>query len=166
MTLVWTLGADGVEVRVTHCEICHSDISMIDNAWGFSTYPLVPGHEVIGIITAVGANVGGGREVGQRVGVGWLAGSCGTCECCARDKENLCHAPQFTIAGRHGGWTRSIRCQAKFAVPIPDPLASADAAPLMCAGVTVFTPMMEYGVMPSMHAAVVGIGGLGYLAIS
>jgi alcohol/geraniol dehydrogenase (NADP+) len=160
-----SLGADEVEVRVTHCGICGSDIAMIDDDWDFSTYPLVPGHEVIGSVTAVGANVGGSREVGQRVGVGWLAGSCGACECCARGKENLCQAPQPTIAGRHGGWASSIRCQAKFAVPIPDALSSAEAAPLMCAGVTVFTPMVEYGVMPWMRTAVVGIGGLGHLAV-
>lgn len=159
------LGAEDVEIQVTHCGICHSDISMIDNDWGQSQYPLVPGHEVIGIITAVGANVGGIRQSGQRVGVGWQAGSCGTCEWCERGKENLCAAGRPTIVGRHGGWASSVRCQAEFAVPIPDELPSGNAGPLMCAGVTVFTPMVEYGVMPWMRTAVVGIGGLGHLAV-
>ena len=159
------LGADDVEIQVTHCGICHSDIAMIDNDWGWSQYPLVPGHEVIGIITAVGASVGGIRQVGQRVGVGWYTGSCGACEWCARGKENLCGTPRQTIVGNRGGWASSIRCQADFAVPIPDALSSENAGPLMCAGVTVFTPMVEYGVMPWMRTAVVGIGGLGHLAV-
>jgi len=161
---VGSLGPDDVEIQVTHCGICHTDIMMIDNDLGFSQYPLVPGHEVVGIITAVGANVNGVRHVGQRVGVGALAGSCGTCEWCVRRKENLCGAPRYTI-GRYGGWATSIRCQAQFAVPIPDALSSENAGPLMCAGVTVFTPMVQYGVMPWMRTAVVGIGGLGHLAI-
>lgn len=159
------LGAEDVEIEVTHCGICHSDIAMIDNDWGRSEYPLVPGHEVIGVITAVGGRVGGGRQLGQRVGVGWYAGSCGACEWCARGKENLCAAARATIIGRPGGWARSIRCPAKFAVPIPDALSSENAGPLMCAGVTVFTPLVEYGVMPWMRTAVVGIGGLGHLAV-
>jgi uncharacterized zinc-type alcohol dehydrogenase-like protein len=97
------LGADDVEIDVTHCGIYHSDLAMIDNDWGRSQYPLVPGHEVIGIITTVGVNVCGRRQVGQRVGVGWYAGSCGVCEWCARGKENLCAASRATIIGRPGG---------------------------------------------------------------
>ncbi len=159
------LGAHDVEIQVTHCGVCRSDIAMIDNDLGWSQYPLVPGHEVIGIITAVGASVGGIRQVGQRVGVSWFVGSCGACEWCVRGKENLCGSPRQTIVGRHGGWASAIRCQAGFAIPIPDTLSSADAAPLMCAGVTVFTPMVEYGVKPWMRTAVIGVGGLGHLAI-
>jgi uncharacterized zinc-type alcohol dehydrogenase-like protein len=159
------LDADDVEIQVSHCGICHSDISMIDNEWGLSQYPLVPGHEVIGIITAIGAHVGDARQIGQRVGVGWFAGSCSTCDWCARGKENLCGASRRTIVGRHGGWASAIRCQAEFAAPIPDALPSANAGPLMCAGVTVFTPMVEYSVRPWMRTAVIGIGGLGHLAI-
>lgn len=90
------LSAEDVEIQVTHCGICHSDISMIDNDWGQSQYPLVPGHEVFGIITAVGTNVGGIRQSGQRVGAGWQAGSCGTCDWCERGKENLCAAGPFS----------------------------------------------------------------------
>ncbi|MGH3869959.1 MAG: NAD(P)-dependent alcohol dehydrogenase [Pseudonocardiaceae bacterium] len=159
------LGTADVEIQVTHCGICHSDIAMIDDDWASSQYPLVPGHEVIGIITAVGANVSGIRQVGQRVGVGWQAGSCGRCEWCARGKENLCAAGRPTIIGRHGGWASAVYCQAEFAVPLPDQLPSDNAGPLMCAGATVFTPMVEYCVMPWMRTAVVGIGGLGHLAV-
>jgi uncharacterized zinc-type alcohol dehydrogenase-like protein len=159
------LGADDVEIQVTHCGICHSDIALIDNSSGWSQYPLVAGHEVIGTITALGANVSGTRQIGQRVGVGWHAGSCGVCEWCVRGKENLCAAQRGTIVGRPGGWASSVRCQAEFAIPIPDALSSENAGPLMCAGATVFTPMVEYGVMPWMRTAVVGIGGLGHLAV-
>ena len=132
---------------------------------GGSQYPLVPGHEVIGIITALGADVGDARRVGQRVGVGWHAGSCGVCEWCVRGKENLCAGQRATIVEHHGGWASSVRCQATFAVPIPDALSSENAGPLMCGGTTVFTPMVEFGVLPWMRTAVVGIGGLGHLAV-
>jgi len=158
------LGPDQVDVRVTHCGICHSDLAMIDNDWGFSTYPLVPGHEVIGHVSAIGSGVDG-LAVGTRVGVGWHCGSCGHCEWCYRGKESLCAQERALIINHHGGWGESVRTQWKFAVPIPDALDSADAGPLMYAGATVFTPMVEFGVKPWMRTAVVGIGGLGHLAV-
>lgn len=158
------LGKHEVEVKPTHCGICHSDIAMIDNDWGFSAYPLVPGHEVVGHVTAIGSAVDT-VLVGQRVGVGWQCGSCGRCEWCGKGLESLCDQNQPTIVHHHGGWADSVRTQAKFAIPIPDGLDSADAAPLQCAGTTVFTPMMRFGVAPWMRAAVVGIGGLGHLAV-
>ncbi len=137
---------------------------MIDNDWGFSTYPLVPGHEVIGAVAAVGSQVDAAR-VGQRVGVGWHCGSCGQCEWCSRGLESFCAKDRPTIVRHHGGWAESVRCEAKFAVPIPDALESSVAGPLMCAGTTVFTPMLHFGVAPWMRTAVVGIGGLGHLAV-
>ena len=158
------LGPHEVEVKVGHCGICHSDLAMIDDDWGFSAYPLVPGHEVIGTVAAVGSDVDL-VQVGQRVGVGWSCGSCGRCEWCLRGLESLCGKNQGVIVHHHGGWAESVRAQAKFAVPIPDALDSAVAGPLMCAGSTVFTPMARFGVKPTMRAAVVGIGGLGHLAV-
>lgn len=159
------LGPLEVEVRVQYCGVCHSDLAMIDNDWGMSTYPLIPGHEVIGEVTAVGQLVQD-IKVGQRVGVGWQAESCQTCHCCQRGKEHLCiNEPVQTIVGRHGGWAEFVRCQSRFAVPIPDSLDSAIAGPLMCAGTTVWTPMMHYGVRPGMKTAVLGVGGLGHLAV-
>jgi uncharacterized zinc-type alcohol dehydrogenase-like protein len=158
------LGPHEVEVRVGHCGICHSDLAMIDNDWGWTRYPLVPGHEVIGTIAAVGPNVDASR-VGQRVGVGWHSGSCGHCEWCSRGLESFCAEDRPTIVGHHGGWAESVRCEAKFAVPIPDAIESSVAGPLMCAGTTVFTPMDHFGVAPWMRTAVVGIGGLGHLAV-
>jgi uncharacterized zinc-type alcohol dehydrogenase-like protein len=158
------LGPHEVEVRVDYCGICHSDLAMIDNDWGWSRYPLVPGHEVIGTVAAVGSDVDE-PKVGQRVGVGWHCGSCGHCEWCSRGLESFCAEDRATIVGHHGGWAESVRCKAEFAVPIPDALDPAVAGPLMCAGTTVFTPMDHFGVAPWMRTAVVGIGGLGHLAV-
>ena len=103
------LGPHEVEVRVGHCGICHSDLGMIDNDFGFATYPLVPGHEVIGTIAAVGSHVDASR-VGQRVGVGWHCGSCGHCEWCGRGLESFCAEDRPTIVRHHGGWAESVRC--------------------------------------------------------
>ena len=159
------LGPDEVEVRVSHCGICHSDLAMIDNDWGWSQYPLVPGHEVVGTVAAVGVSVGDRVAVGTRVGVGWTCGSCQRCEWCLTGKDHLCPDERATIVGHRGGWAESVRCHWKFAVPVPDGLPSEDAGPLMCAGNTVFTPMVRYGVTAGMRAAVVGVGGLGHLAV-
>lgn len=159
------LGPLDVEVRVQYCGICHSDLAMIDNDWGMSSYPLVPGHEVIGEVSAVGQFVRD-IKVGQRVGVGWQSGSCQNCRYCDRGKEHLCGKyQQQTIVGRHGGWAETVRCQARFAVPIPDGLDPAIAGPLMCAGTTVWSPIVHYGVRPGMKTAVLGVGGLGHLAV-
>lgn len=158
------LGRHEVEVEVSHCGICHSDLAMIDNDWGFTAYPLVPGHEVVGTIRGVGPDVDGSR-VGQRVGVGWHAGSCGHCEWCGHGLEHLCANERATIVHHHGGWAEAVRCDAKFAMPIPEAIESAVAGPFMCAGSTVFTPMARFGVKPTMKTAVVGIGGLGHLAV-
>jgi len=158
------LGADEVDVKVSHCGICHSDLAMIDDDFGTSQYPLVPGHEVIGTVSAVGSAVDG-VKVGQRVGVGWHNASCGRCEWCVRGRKCFCEQEKATIVGHHGGWADSVRAKWNFAVPIPDGLDPAKAGPLMCAGATVFTPMYQFGVTPSMIAAVVGVGGLGHLAV-
>lgn len=158
------IGPREVDVKVSHCGVCHSDLAMIDNDWGMSAYPVVPGHEVVGIVSAVGKDVTL-VSVGQRVGVGWFSNSCGRCEWCRRGRECLCLQAQGTIVGRHGGWADSVRTDERSAVPIPDGIASADAGPLMCAGTTVFTPAVTYGVEPWMKTAVVGVGGLGHLAV-
>ncbi len=158
------LGEHEVEVAVTHCGICHSDVSMIDNDWGMASYPLVPGHEVVGSVAAVGRGVTH-LKAGQRVGVGWLCGACGACEWCARGKDHLCAKQQATIISHHGGYADRVRSAARFVIPIPDGLESAEAAPLMCAGATVYSPLVHQGVRAWMKAAVIGIGGLGHLAI-
>jgi uncharacterized zinc-type alcohol dehydrogenase-like protein len=158
------LGPHEVEVKVTHCGICHSDVAMIDNDWRWSQYPLVPGHEAIGTISSLGSDVNG-LTIGQRVGIGWQNGSCGICEYCRAGKEAYCAKESATIAGHHGGFASHVRVQASFAIAIPEGIPSEYAGPLQCAGTTVFSPMLHYGVKPNWKTAVVGIGGLGHLAV-
>lgn len=158
------LGPWDIEVTITHCGICYSDIHLIDNDWGISAYPLVPGHEIIGKITAAGENVRQLR-VGQRVGIGWQRSSCLTCEWCNLGKENLCFRQEATCVGHQGGFAKSIITDSRFAFPIPDSLESQNAAPLLCGGATVFSPFIQHGISPIHRVGVIGIGGLGHLAL-
>jgi uncharacterized zinc-type alcohol dehydrogenase-like protein len=153
-----------VEIRISHCGVCHSDLHLIANDWGISQFPLIPGHEIIGKIAAVGSEVQS-LEIGQRVGVGWQSNSCGLCEWCSRGMENLCGQAEATCVRRHGGYAQSIRVNARFAIPIPDAIASEGAAPLLCGGITVYNPLRAHGVNPSSRGGVVGIGGLGHMAL-
>ena len=158
------LGAQEVEIAITHCGICHSDIHLISNDWGISQYPFIPGHEIIGTVAAVGDGVRS-LAVGQRVGLGWQSNSCGICEWCTRGMENLCPAAEGTCVHRHGGYADRVRANARFVIPIPEALASEHAAPLLCGGITVYNPLRTHGVNPSSRVGVVGIGGLGHMAI-
>jgi alcohol/geraniol dehydrogenase (NADP+) len=153
-----------VEVEISHCGICHSDLHLIDNDWSSSVYPLVPGHEIVGTVSAVG---GGdcALSVGQRVGVGWQRSACQECEYCRAGEENLCPQQQATCVGHMGGFAHRIRLDGRFAFPLPAALDSAAAAPLLCAGVTVFAPLRRWGVRAGMRVGVIGIGGLGSLAL-
>jgi uncharacterized zinc-type alcohol dehydrogenase-like protein len=153
-----------VEVRVSHCGICHSDVHLIDNDWSMSQYPFIPGHEIIGAVSAVGSLVKH-LAVGDRVGIGWQADSCGQCEWCRKGEENLCAQLQPTCVHRHGGYAEAVRVNAHFAVKIPEALNSETAAPLLCGGITVYNPMRTLGVNPSSRVGVIGIGGLGHLAL-
>ena len=158
------LKAHEVEIQITHCGVCHSDIHLINNDWGFSEYPFIPGHEIVGSISAVGADVKS-LTAGQRVGVGWQSGSCGWCEWCLQGKENLCAKSQGTCVHRNGGYANTVRVDARFVIPLPAKLDSENAAPLLCGGITVYNPLRTHGVNPSSRVGVVGIGGLGHLAI-
>jgi uncharacterized zinc-type alcohol dehydrogenase-like protein len=157
------LGPLDVEIAVSHCGVCHSDLHLIDNDWGVSSYPLVPGHEIIGSVSRLGTEVAQLHE-GQRVGVGWLAGSCMGCEQCLSGNENLCRRSQPTCIGRPGGYASHVRVDARFAAAIPDSLSSELAAPLLCAGVTVFAPLRRQDLKPASRVGVIGLGGLGHLA--
>jgi len=162
------LADDQVEVKVTHNGLCHSDIHMKDNDWGNSTYPFIPGHEVIGEVVALGANAEklSGLKLGDRVGYGWIRDSCGFCESCIEGQENLCYKGyEGTIVGHHGGFQNRIRMPAKFAFKIPDKLESQYAGPLMCAGATVYNPLRLFIDRPNVKVGVIGIGGLGHLAV-
>ncbi len=153
-----------VEVAVTHCGVCRSDVNLIDNDWALSKYPFIPGHEVVGTIAAAGAAVRHLKE-GDRVGVGWQADSCGYCAWCRRGEENLCAHAVPTCVGRNGGFAERLRVDARFAVPVPEGLDSAATAPLLCAGITVYSPMRLAGIHPGSRVGVIGIGGLGHIAL-
>jgi uncharacterized zinc-type alcohol dehydrogenase-like protein len=158
------LGAREVEIAITHCAICHSDLHLIANDWGISQYPFIPGHEIVGTVAALGSEVRS-LEVGQRVGLGWQSNSCGQCEWCMSGQENLCASSEGTCVHRHGGYADRVRANARFVVPIPDALPSEQTAPLLCGGITVYNAMRIAGVNPSTRVGIVGIGGLGHLAI-
>jgi uncharacterized zinc-type alcohol dehydrogenase-like protein len=129
-----------------------------------STYPLVPGHEVVGIVEEAGADV---RQLkpGQRVGVGWYSASCMVCDACMAGDHNLCAAAEGIMMGRYGGFADRVRVDAAWTTPVPDTIPVAAAGPLFCGGITVFNPIVQCGVMPTDHVGVVGIGGLGHMAL-
>lgn len=158
------LGSEQVEIAVDYCGICYSDIAMIDSDWLPTRYPLVPGHEVVGRVVALGPQAKGLRE-GDRVGLGWYAGSCSVCRSCLRGEENMCVAREPTIIGRHGGFAERVRAQWQWCMKLPDTLETRRSGPLLCAGVTVFSPLFLHGVKPTQRIGVVGIGGLGHLAL-
>lgn len=158
------LGPFDIEVKITHCGICHSDLHLIDNDWGNSLYPLIPGHEIIGTVKAKGA-FATHLKLGQRVGIGWQRSSCLQCIECLKGEENLCNTQEATCVGHPGGYAETIFADSRFAFAIPDSIPSAQAGPLMCGGVTVFSPFIEHNISPLMHVGVIGIGGLGHLAL-
>ena len=158
------LGSDQVEIKVTHCGICHSDLSMLENSWGMSTYPLVAGHEAVGTVVALG-EAAKGLKIGQRVGVGWWASSCLACRQCLSGHHHLCPNGQATIVGRYGGFADRLRAQWTWVRPIPDALDLAKAGPLLCGGVTVFSPFLAYNIPSTARVGILGIGGLGHMAV-
>lgn len=160
---VGPLGAEDVEVQVEHCGICHSDLSMLNNDWGVAQYPAVFGHEAAGRVVEVGSAAKGVR-VGQRVGVGWNAGSCMHCRPCKSGSQHLCGQVQPTIVGHRGGFATRVRTHWAWAIPLPDDLPSADAGPLLCGGITVFNPLAMHA-KPTDRVGIVGIGGLGHMGV-
>lgn len=158
------LGAEDVEIAVDYCGICHSDLSMLDNEWGMSSYPLVPGHEVVGRVVALGSHTKG-LSLGQVVGLGWTASSCMHCSSCMGGDHNLCSTAVPTIVGHHGGFADRVRSHWAWAIPLPEGVRPEVAGPLLCGGITVFNPLLEYEVSPTSRVGVVGIGGLGHMAL-
>ena len=159
-----SLGIFDVLVKITHCGICHSDIHLIDNDWGISHFPLVPGHEIVGKVVETGSNVKK-LQVGDRVGIGWQSGSCHECDFCESGFENLCFSQQATAVGHYGGFAEYVICDSRFAFRLPEELDSENAAPLLCGGVTVYSPMKYFNLLPHHKVGVIGIGGLGHLAV-
>jgi uncharacterized zinc-type alcohol dehydrogenase-like protein len=153
-----------VEINVQYCGICHSDLSVIDSEWGDSQYPVVAGHEVVGTIASVGKQVTH-LKPGQTVGLGWHAGYCNECAPCHSGDQNLCGNAQATIMGHHGGFADKVRAAANSVVVIPEGIDLESAGPLFCGGITVFNPLVQFGIKPTDKVAVIGIGGLGHMAL-
>ena len=161
---VGELQPNEVEIDVLYCGICHSDLSMVENEWGISQYPLVAGHEVIGKIAAVGSKVQN-LEEDMTVGLGWHAGYCGHCHPCKTGDQNLCGQSQPTIVAHHGGFADKVRADAASVVKIPEGIDIEAAGPLFCGGITVFNPLVQFDVKSTDKVAVIGIGGLGHIAL-
>jgi alcohol/geraniol dehydrogenase (NADP+) len=158
-----TLEAEDVEVQVEHCGLCHSDLSVLNNEWGVSTYPAVLGHEVVGKVVAVGS-AARGIKVGQRVGIGWTAASCMHCRQCKSGHQQLCLEALPTIIKHYGGFASRVRAHWAWVLPIPEGLNAADAGPLLCGGITVFNPLAMHA-KPTSRVGIIGIGGLGHMAV-
>ena len=139
-------------------------MSMMNNDWGMTQYPIVPGHEIIGEIVAVG-NAVKNLKVGDKVGLGWMSSSCMSCSQCMSGDHNLCANSEGTIIGRHGGFAEYVRSHWSWAIPIPEGMDLSKAGPLLCGGITVFSPIFLSNLKPTDSVGVIGIGGLGHLAI-
>lgn len=160
-------GADEVLIQVEACGVCHSDLSIVDDDWPqlkrMIKKPLIPGHEVVGRVVKRGDQAQ--LNVGDRVGVAWVHWSCGACELCREGLENLCPNQTITGASVDGGYAEFIKAKASHATPVPESLKAAEAAPLFCAGVTVYRAVKNAGVQPGQRVAIFGVGGLGHLAV-
>ncbi|KAH7520421.1 probable mannitol dehydrogenase [Ziziphus jujuba] len=165
-------GEKDVAFKVLYCGICHTDLHMTKNEWGFSIYPLVPGHEIVGVVTEVGNRVQK-FKVGDKVGVGCLVGSCNSCDSCTNNLENYCPKMILTYSATHhdgtityGGYSDFMVVDEHFAVHMPDNLPLDACAPLLCAGITVYSPLRYFGLdKPGLHIGIVGLGGLGHVAV-
>jgi uncharacterized zinc-type alcohol dehydrogenase-like protein len=166
------VGPRDVLVDVKAAGICHSDIHTGRDEWGAATYPLVPGHEIAGIVSAVGSEVTR-HAVGDRVGVGCLVDSCRECEHCRRGLEQYClngAVGTYNATGKdglptYGGYSAQLVVDQDFALRIPDALQRDVAAPLLCAGITVYSPLKHWGAGPGKRVAIVGMGGLGHMGV-
>ena len=157
--------AGHVRIKVDACGVCHSDAVIKEGTWPGIQYPRVPGHEIAGVVDAVGKSVIGWTQ-GQRVGVGWYGGHCGYCDSCRRGDFITCQiAPQVTGIAYDGGYAEYMIAPAGALALIPEGLSAVDAAPLMCAGVTTFNSLRNSGARPGDLVAVLGVGGLGHLGI-
>ena len=157
---------EDVEVEVEYCGICHSDLSMIDNEWGMSSYPLVAGHEVIGRVAALGsAAQDKGLKIGQKVGIGWTARSCGHCDACISGNQINCLEGSVPTIMNRGGFADKLRADWQWVIPLPESIDLASAGPMLCGGITVFKPLLTHHVTATSRVGVIGIGGLGHIAI-
>jgi len=165
-------GVEDVAIDIAYCGVCHSDIHQARNEWGNSLYPMVPGHEITGTVTRVGLNVKR-FKVGDKVGVGCLVDSCRQCPDCREGLEQFCVRPVFTYNSlekdnktlAQGGYSTKIVVHQDFVLRIPDNLPLDKAAPLLCAGITTYSPLHHWKAGPGKRVAVIGLGGLGHMAV-
>ena len=167
-------GKDDIKIDITYCGVCHSDIHMARNDWKGASYPVVPGHEIIGRVLEIGANVSK-HKVGDLVGVGCMVDSCQTCSSCQKDLEQFCengatftyNSPDKHLEGKqtYGGYSTSVVVDEKFVLRIPGNLDEAATAPLLCAGVTTWSPLTHWKVKKGDKVGVIGLGGLGHMGV-
>ncbi|WP_379922445.1 NAD(P)-dependent alcohol dehydrogenase [Erythrobacter sp. R86502] len=166
---------DDVLIDITHCGICHSDLHSARNDWGFTTYPIVPGHEIVGTVSAIGENVTR-HKVGDRVAIGCMVDSCLECAHCTADLEQYCLASGGNTGTYNGtdrrdgtptfgGYSEQIVCREEFVLKVPANLPSAEAAPLLCAGITTYSPLRTWKIGPGSKVAIAGLGGLGHMGV-
>jgi alcohol dehydrogenase (NADP+) len=167
------VGADDVRIQILYCGVCHSDLHFARNEWHFTVYPAVPGHEIVGRVTAVGAQVRRFR-VGDQVGVGCIVDSCRTCAACKEGLEQYCEvgmtgtygSTEKVIGGpTFGGYSDSIVVDQSYVLRIPAGMALAAAAPLLCAGITMYSPLRHWRAGPGRKVGIIGLGGLGHMGV-
>jgi uncharacterized zinc-type alcohol dehydrogenase-like protein len=166
------VGPKDIGISIDFCGVCHSDLHMARNDWGMSQYPLVPGHEIIGTVTEVGSEVKD-LKPGDRVGVGCLVDSCRSCDACKKDLEQFCPSMVLTYSSptkdpgglTFGGYSKAIVVERRFVVRVPTNLDPAAAAPLLCAGITTYSPLAHWKVGKGSTVGVIGLGGLGHMGI-
>jgi uncharacterized zinc-type alcohol dehydrogenase-like protein len=166
------VGPNDVLIEISHAGICHSDIHTVNGDWGPQPFPVVPGHEIVGTVTQVGPQVTR-HQVGDRVGVGCMVNSCGECANCRNGDEQHCadgNVPTYAGTDRdgsttQGGYSTHVVVDADYVLSIPDAIDPAAAAPLLCAGITTYAPLRRWGAGPGKKVAIVGLGGLGHVAV-
>jgi uncharacterized zinc-type alcohol dehydrogenase-like protein len=165
--------ADDVQIAIEYCGVCHSDIHTAHNDWGGTVYPVVPGHEIVGRVTQVGSNVSKFKE-GQLVGVGCMVDSCQSCSACDDDLEQYCEKGAVMTYGSddpisggrtHGGYSNLIVVDQKFVLNVSEKLDTKAVAPLLCAGITTYSPLRQWNVKKGDKVGVVGLGGLGHMGV-
>lgn len=160
------LSAEEVQIAVLYCGVCHSDISMIENEWGISSYPLIAGHEVVGRITSMGeAAKNKGLAIGQLVGIGWNAKSCQHCDYCINGQHVNCENRCTPTILNNGGFASHVSADWQWIIPLSESVDPSKIGPLLCAGITVFKPLLKYNITALSRVGVIGIGGLGHIAI-
>lgn len=158
------IGSEEVDIKVAYCGLCYSDVSMINNEWGWTKYPLVPGHEMVGEVVRMGSAVKD-LKIGDKVGLGWFSASCMHCPHCLSGNHHFCSSIEEVIVGRHGGFADIVRGHWSWIIPLPHQIDMARAGPLLCGGITVFSAIHSADIRPTDKVGVIGIGGLGHMAL-